>query len=83
MTVAALLLKTVSQDKLQAFQQLCHLRAQPPWWHGAISCKSLNGHFDDCLCPSPSQAGKNIERAADDAKDAASDAYETAKDKAR
>jgi len=39
--------------------------------------------FDYHLYPSHMQAGKNIERAADDAKDAASDAYETTKEKAR
>ena len=36
-----------------------------------------------CLCVPGLQAGKNIERAADDAKGAASDAYESAKEKAR
>jgi hypothetical protein len=43
----------------------------------------LRADFTICSCIAVLQAGKNIERAVDDAKDAANDAYENAKGAAR
>jgi hypothetical protein len=43
----------------------------------------LRADFTFCSCIAVLQAGKNIERAVDDAKDAANDAYENAKGAAR